>query len=170
MSSPLLPRAILPPDDEVSNFRPQTTLLPINRVTTPEGQRRSLGPGRVYKTLPMTFFRRHLFQPASSVTPDRAPRPVLGMWHRGGECPASGTRLRPADRFLSTRGALHLSGHLPARLPPNPSPPELRLLPSPPASRGGPGSSGRVPPPPEWSPARLGQLAPARGAGSERSA
>lgn len=48
----------------------------------------------------MTFFRRHLFQPASTVTPDRAPRPVREMWHRGGERPASGTRLCHADRFL----------------------------------------------------------------------
>lgn len=101
VSGLLLPWLILISDHWVSNFRPQTTLRPINRVTTREWQQRSLGPGRAYKTLPMTFFRRHLFQPASTVTPDQAPRPVREMWQRGGECPASGTRLCPADRFLS---------------------------------------------------------------------
>lgn len=44
---------------------------------------------------------------------------MSSLWHEVAPC-----------RPLSTRGALHLSGHLPARLPRNPSLPELRLLPS----------------------------------------
>lgn len=99
----LLPsRAILFPDHHhcVSSFRPQTTLDPINQVTTRECQQLRFGPSSVYKMLRGTFFRRHFcFSWGAMWPPAQAPRPVRDLWHQAGEFWGPGTRQCPADRF-----------------------------------------------------------------------